>query len=89
MNTQTKIKYIPTELNYINYTNNRLKNHTLDLKITARLILILLLWCTALTVYTVYDNIQQQKELINQTIINQEGIPLENISIDEFEVIGD
>jgi uncharacterized protein HemX len=90
MKTNTaKIKYIPTELNYINYTNNRLKNHSIDLKITAKLILFMLLWLTALTGYTVYEHIQQQKELINQTIINQEGIPLENISIDEFEVIND
>lgn len=66
-----------------------LKQNNQYIKISAKLILFLLLWCTALTTYTIYNHIQQQQEVLNQTIINQEGIPLENISIDEFEVIGD
>ena len=93
MNTQTatnnKIKFIPTELNAFTYLKHK---HTKQQKIIDSLckwLVILLLWCTALTGYTVYEHIQQQKELINQTIINQEGIPLQQISIDEFEVIGD
>lgn len=85
----TKLKYIPTELNYINYTNNRLKNHRQCINYNTRLILLLLLWCLGLTAFTAIQYHQEQQELINQTIINQEGIPLENITIDEFEVIGD
>ena len=84
MTTATKIKYIPTELNYINYTNNRLKTHTTDLKITSRLILIILLWCATLTGYLIYDYIQTNQTQLNNTIVNQELIPIDN-----FEVIGD
>lgn len=67
----------------------QIKQNKQFIKYHIRLILIMFIWILSLTGYIINDSIQQQKELINQTIINQEGIPLENISIDEFEVIGD
>ena len=67
----------------------QIKQNKQFIKYHTRLILVMFIWILSLTGYIINDFIQQQKELINQTIINQEGIPLENISIDEFEVIGD
>lgn len=85
--TATKIKYIPTELNYINYTNNRLKNHNKRINYTTRLILFLILWCMTLTGFLIHNSIQTNQTILNNTIMNEELIP--QYTLDEFEVIGD
>lgn len=87
--TNNKIKFIPTELNAFTYLKHKYTKQQKIIKSLCKWLVILLLWCTALTIFTGYKCYQEQQETINQTIINQEGIPLENISIDEFEIIGD
>lgn len=88
MNT-AKIRYIPTELNYINYTNNRLKHHSSGITWASRLIIILFIWCAGITGVLIHNYISDNEGKLNQTIINQEGIPLKNITPDELEVIND
>ena len=84
-----KIKFIPTELNAFTYLKHKYTKQQKTIKSLCKWLVILLIWCAALTIFTGYKYYQEQQETINQTIINQKGIPLENISIDEFEVIGD
>lgn len=87
--TNNKIKFIPTELNAFTYLKHKYTKQQKTIKSLCKWLVILLMWCTALTIFTGCRYYQEQQETINQTIINQEGIPLENITIDEFEVIGD
>lgn len=61
MNTATKtnnIQYIPTKLNWINYTNNRLKSHRQDINISRGLIIGLIAWNLATTIFLIFDNIE-------------------------------
>ena len=80
--TNKKLAFIPTELNAFTYLKHKYTKQQKTIKSLCKWLVILLIWCTTLTGYIVCGHIQQQKELINKTIINQEGIPLENISID-------
>lgn len=79
-----KIRQIPTELNYINYTNTRLKSHNQRINYNTRLIILLLLWCIGLTTFTVIQQIQTHQTKLNNEVLIQELIP-----IDDFEVIND
>lgn len=79
-----KITQIPTELNYINYTNARLKSHNQRINYNQRLIIILLLWCIGLTTFIVIQQIQEHSKKLNNEILIQELVP-----IDDFEVIND
>lgn len=74
MKTANKIKYIPTELNYINYTNNRLKSHRQDINIASRLIIIMLLWLAGITGFLIYDNIEITPAALN--------VPLEYLEVE-------
>ena len=87
--TNKKLAFIPTELNIFTYLKHEQIKQQKTINSLCKWLVILLLWCTALTIFTGCKCYQEQQETTNQTIINQEGIPLENISIDEFEVIGD
>lgn len=84
-----KIKFIPTPLNAFTYLEHKYTKQQKTINSLCKWLVIFLIWCAALTIFTGCKCYQEQQETINQTIINQEGIPLENISIDEFEVIGD
>jgi len=79
-----KITQIPTELNYINYTNARLKSHNQRINYNTRLIILLLLWCIGLTTFTVIQQIQTHQTKLNNEVLIQELIP-----IDDSEVIND
>ena len=84
-----KLTFIPTELNAFTYLKNRIKHQDRIINNASKWIIILLLWCITLSGVMIYNSIQQNRELINKTIINQEGIPLTNITLDELEVIND
>ena len=84
-----KLAFIPTELNAFTYLKNGIKHQDRIINNTSKWIIILLLWCITLSGVMIYNSIQQNRELINKTIINQEGIPLTNITLDELEVIND
>lgn len=79
-----KIRQIPTELNYINYTNARLNSHNKRINYVTRFTLILFIWCAVLTGYLIHNQIQTKQTKLNNEILIQELIP-----IDDYEVIGD
>lgn len=85
--TNKKINYIPTELNYINYSFNKLKQHTTAINISRQLIILLLLWNTALTGFIMYNNMTANQPEELEVIENIQDF--EPLTIDEFEVIGD
>lgn len=84
-----KIKFIPTELNAFTYLKHKYTKQQKTIKSLCKWLVILLIWCAALTIFTGYKYYQEQQETINQTIINQENIPLTNITLEELEVIND
>ncbi len=89
-----KVKYIPTELNYINYTSNQIKAIKKHCNTSRLMILALILWNLILTTCLVIPAIKDAQSPIpqfddatNKQIIIEEGIPVDlpEIPVEELK----